>query len=82
MITKETHLEECSVCGGQVPRGPGYYNGTVKYGRLICEGCVLAIGLSADRSDDEDGARKVESYCEGKGVTAPVWIKHNRGTPQ
>ena len=76
MIKKDVILEECSVCKGQVPRGPGYYNGTVKYGRLICSGCVLATKISIGVANDDESVQKVEHYCKENDLEIPKWIKN------
>lgn len=66
MMTR-ANLEECSVCKGLVPRGPGYHNGMVVNGKLICKGCMLASDLYCGCADDE-AERLVASYCAAKHV--------------
>lgn len=49
------HMGKCDVCGGGVVRGPGYYNGTVVGGfGLVCEGCMLAIGIGRCNHTEKD----------------------------
>ncbi len=62
---KNCILETCHVCGGLVPRGPGYYNGIVVEEKLVCEGCALAIGIMRGAVTKEDG-EKVERYRSAK----------------
>lgn len=66
-MKKEVNLEECSICKGLVPHGPGYYNGMVVNGKLVCEGCMLASGLCRGCGDNE-AEQLIASYCADKHI--------------